>query len=46
LLNPLWVLLLLGERPSLLSQLGGTLVIGSVTLHQLLTLRRQIPPPA
>jgi drug/metabolite transporter (DMT)-like permease len=45
-LNPLWVLLLLGERPSLLSLFGGVLVIGSVALHQVLVLRRQIPPSA
>jgi drug/metabolite transporter (DMT)-like permease len=29
-LNPLWVLLLLGERPSLLAMIGGAIVLGAV----------------
>jgi drug/metabolite transporter (DMT)-like permease len=35
-LNPVWVLLTLGERPGLLSVLGGVVILGSVTLRALL----------
>ena len=40
LLNPLWVLLLLGESPGPWAFLGGAVVVGAITLRGLMT----IPP--
>jgi len=48
-LNPLWVLLMLGERPGPLSLLGGVIVLGAVTLRALHSLRSApagLPPAA
>ncbi len=48
-LNPVWVLLALGERPGPLSLVGGVIVLGAVTLRMLHSLRAApaaIPPPA
>jgi drug/metabolite transporter (DMT)-like permease len=42
-LNPLWVLIMLGEKPSLLSLLGGLLVVGSIVLRQLMTHHNKPP---
>ena len=38
-LNPIWVLLLIGERPSPLSLLGGAIVLGAVTLRAVASIR-------
>ncbi|MBI2814659.1 MAG: DMT family transporter [Opitutae bacterium] len=38
-LNPIWVLLLIGEKPSPLSLLGGAIVLGAVTWRALAALR-------
>jgi hypothetical protein len=43
-LNPIWVLLVLGERPGPLSLLGGVVVLSAVTLRMLYSLRAA--PPA
>ncbi len=32
-LNPVWVLLTLGERPGLLAAVGGFIILGSVTMR-------------
>lgn len=42
-LNPLWVMLVLGEKPSPLALLGGAIVIGAVTWRAVASIRR---PPA
>lgn len=39
LLNPLWVVFLNGEKPSLLALIGGVIVLGAVTLRALTSLR-------
>ncbi len=39
LLNPVWVLLLMGEKPTLLALVGGAIVLGSVTLRSMISLR-------
>ncbi len=44
-LNPLWVLLLVGERPGPWALLGGTVVLGSLFLRYLPTLLRQRTAP-
>jgi drug/metabolite transporter (DMT)-like permease len=47
-LNPVWVLLVLGERPGPLSLLGGVIVLSAVTvrtLHSLRTASVATPPP-
>jgi len=42
-LNPIWVLLAIGERPGPMSILGGVIVLVSVTLRTLLpALRRRV----
>ncbi|REJ77752.1 MAG: EamA/RhaT family transporter [Acidobacteria bacterium] len=41
LLNPVWVLLFLGERPSSWALLGGTVILSGVLLHTLLMQRRR-----
>ena len=38
-LNPLWVMLTLGERPSPLSLLGGAIVLGAVTTRAIISIR-------
>ncbi|WP_415909045.1 EamA family transporter [Oleiharenicola sp. Vm1] len=43
-LNPLWVMLVLGEKPSGLALLGGAIVLGAVTWRAAASIRR--PPPA
>lgn len=45
LLNPLWVLLLVGERPGPMALLGGSVVLSAVTLRAVSTLRRNRRPP-
>ncbi|MEZ5274821.1 MAG: EamA family transporter [Opitutaceae bacterium] len=45
-LNPLWVLLLIGERPGPYSLIGGAVVLGGVTLRAILAVRRDpVHPP-
>ncbi len=46
-LNPLWVFLLLGERPSPLAILGGMIVLGAVAARTLWSRppRTEVPPP-
>jgi drug/metabolite transporter (DMT)-like permease len=39
-LNPIWVLLVVHERPSPLSLLGGAIVLGAVTLRAVASIRR------
>jgi len=39
-LNPIWVMLVLGERPSALALTGGAIVIGAVTLRAAAAVRR------
>ena len=38
-LNPIWVALLLGERPQFWALVGGTLVLGAATTRGVLTAR-------
>lgn len=40
LLNPVWVLLLLGERPAPFALLGGTIVLGAVIWRAVISIRR------
>lgn len=40
-LNPVWVLLFVGETPTPLALLGGSIVLGAVTLRSVLTSRTQ-----
>ncbi len=40
LLNPIWVFLLLGERPSNWAILGGLIIISAITLHTLRSARK------
>ena len=42
-LNPIWVMLVLGEKPTGLALLGGAVVIGAVTWRAASSIRR--PPP-
>lgn len=42
-LNPIWVLLVLGEKPSPLALVGGVIVIGAVTWRAMASIRQ--PPP-
>ncbi len=39
LLNPLWVVLLNGEKPSMLALIGGVIVLGAATLRAIASLR-------
>lgn len=39
-LNPVWVMLVIGERPSPLSLFGGAIVLGAVTLRAIASIRR------
>jgi drug/metabolite transporter, DME family len=43
LLNPIWVFLFLGERPSLWAVLGGLIILGAVVFH---TLKQNLNKPA
>jgi drug/metabolite transporter (DMT)-like permease len=43
LLNPIWVFVFLGERPSLWAVLGGIIIIGGVVFH---TVKQNIDKPA
>jgi drug/metabolite transporter (DMT)-like permease len=45
-LNPLWVLLFIGEQPSRLALVGGAIVVGAVTWRALYSLRRATPLPS
>ena len=45
-LNPLWVMLVIGEKPSALSLFGGTIVVGAVTLRAIASIRRSTAAPA
>ncbi len=45
-LNPIWVMLVIGERPSGLALAGGALVIGAVTLRATASIRPPAPAPA
>ena len=44
-LNPLWVLLAVGEKPSIYTFIGGAIVLGAVTLRAAAGLRRPIVLP-
>jgi drug/metabolite transporter (DMT)-like permease len=39
-LNPVWVLLMMGERPTRLSLVGGVIVLGAVTLRAIASIRQ------
>lgn len=43
-LNPIWVMLVLGEKPSPLALVGGAIVVGAVTWRAMHSVRQQ--PPA
>lgn len=43
-LNPVWVMLVIGERPSPLALVGGAIVLGAVTWRSIDSIRK--PPPA
>ena len=45
-LNPIWVLLFIGEMPTALALLGGSIVVGAVTLRSILSIRTQPAEPA
>lgn len=45
-LNPVWVLLFIGEMPTLLALLGGATVIGAVMFRSILSIRSQRVTPA
>jgi drug/metabolite transporter (DMT)-like permease len=45
-LNPLWVLLAIGEKPTLLSLLGGAIVLGAVTWRAIASIRDPAPRAA
>lgn len=42
-LNPVWVMLVVGEKPSLLALVGGAIVLGAVTLRAVTGLRAARP---
>jgi len=44
-LNPLWVMLVIGEKPSPLALAGGTIVLGAVTLRAVASIRRATNKP-
>ncbi len=44
LLGPLWVWLLVGEVPATATLTAGTLVLATLILHSLISLRRRVPP--
>ena len=45
-LNPIWVLLFIGETPTSLALLGGAIVIGAVTFRSILSTRTRPAQPA
>jgi drug/metabolite transporter (DMT)-like permease len=45
-LNPIWVMLVIGEKPTPLSLLGGAIVVGAVTLRAAASVRRPAVAPA
>ena len=45
-LNPVWVLLFIGEMPTSLALLGGAIVVGAVTFRSILSTRSQPAQPA
>jgi drug/metabolite transporter (DMT)-like permease len=45
-LNPLWVFLLIGERPGPWAVTGGAIVLAAVTIRSTLMVREKMPPPA
>jgi drug/metabolite transporter (DMT)-like permease len=44
-LNPVWVFLVLGERPSRWALIGGAIIISAVIIHMLLDARLKRLPP-
>jgi drug/metabolite transporter (DMT)-like permease len=44
-LNPVWVALFFGEQPSFFAAIGGTIVIGSILIHSLITAKAEKPKP-
>ena len=44
-LNPVWVFLVLGERPSRWALLGGAIIMTAVIIHMLLDARSKLRPP-
>jgi drug/metabolite transporter (DMT)-like permease len=44
-LNPVWVFLVLGERPSRWALLGGAIIITAVIIHMLVDARFKRSPP-
>ncbi len=45
-MNPVWVLLFVGERPGPLALVGGAIVLGAVTLRAIASIRRSGATPA
>jgi drug/metabolite transporter (DMT)-like permease len=45
-LNPVWVMLFIGERPSPLSLAGGVIVVGAVTWRAIVSVRDRAAPAA
>ena len=43
-LNPIWVMLVIGEKPSPLALAGGVLVVGAVTIRAALAIRQPVAP--
>ena len=41
-LNPVWVMLAVGEKPAPLALLGGAIVVGSVTWRAVASIRRAV----
>ena len=44
-LNPLWVMLVIGEKPSPLALVGGAIVLGAVTWRAMASIRQLTNPP-
>lgn len=44
-LNPIWVLIALHEKPSLLALVGGTIVLSAVTVRAIISVRSRRPSP-
>jgi drug/metabolite transporter (DMT)-like permease len=44
-LNPLWVLLLIGERPGRWAVVGGVIVLLAVTIRSVFMVQEKVPPP-
>lgn len=45
-LTPIWIWMIFGELPTLVSMLGGTIVIATLTAHSLWRFRTSAPTPA